>query len=314
MGLIQVDNDGRWPGRGEILRHVHEVARRRDRTESYREQVSELLLLATEREAVVAQAYMGSALEERIAALHRAHPTKHAIVDLINEVIQYIWSQEQGHTAELGSLAVIGGSGFATWRTQVFGRFQGWLTQAAAGTQPLRHAIAQSIISIGVKMALAPSFAAAVTELTHREFFDLKVELEEAAVLGYEQLGDVLHESLRKNGKLPINIGLQSTIGRIYMDEVRHRELFRSIWSWLTPRNRLNAGLTYERCARAVRNIFEDFPMLPVALEGRYAASEDRLLIDTATAALLTRIGVSASPASRTDLDAAGRALLLREG
>jgi hypothetical protein len=304
---------GRWPGRGEVLHHVQRVAAQRDRKAPYREQVNELLLLATEREAVVAQAYMGTAIQRRLTQLRKKQPTKVAIVDLLNEIIQYVWSQEEGHTSELKSLSTIGGNRYASWRTAVFGRVQGWLTQAAAGNQPVRHAIAQGIIDISIKTKLAPSFARALHGLTHREFFDLKVELEEAAVLGYEQISAVLHECFKKTGKVPINIGLQNTVGRIFMDEVRHRELFRLGWNWLTPGNRLRAELTIDECTREVQNVFEDHPQWPADVEARYAAADGEFLIDQHTTDFLRRIGVNAKSARTPALNAAARALLLAD-
>ena len=154
-----------------------------------------LLLLALEREQIVAVAYREEAVAGRVAELDVGAAAR----ALIRQTLMWIWKDEQLHfefmrglLLESGSLA----SSLVVYGRAVQGTLSGWTSSTATGLEarsaPLRTGAAGALIAVASGLHRMP--AALARELryqTFRRYCALNVALEASAEYAYRRLVQV---------------------------------------------------------------------------------------------------------------------------
>jgi uncharacterized protein (DUF362 family) len=191
-----------------------------------------LLMLALEREQIVAVAYREEAVAGRVAEL----PVGDELRALFHQTLVWIWKDEQMHAEYLrGELLRLGGLGSSAvvYGRQVQGAISGW-TSATSNhrrlrTAPFRAGAASALISVAGAVGRVP--AALEGELrfqTFRRYCELNIALESSAELAYRRLIELTEADEERR-----------TLERIRGDEARHREAFAVLADVLTADDRL---------------------------------------------------------------------------
>jgi uncharacterized protein (DUF362 family) len=201
---------------------------------------NKLLLLALEREQIVAVAYREEAVAGRVVQLDVGDHLR----ALLHQTLVWIWKDEQMHAEYLrGELLRVGGLGSTAvvYGHQIQGAISGW-TSATSNhhrlrTAPFRAGAASVLISVAGALGRIPS--ALRDELrfqTFRRYCELNIALESSAELAYRRLIELtdLEEERR-------------TLERIREDEMRHREAFALMVDVLTADDRLAQRQSPER-------------------------------------------------------------------
>jgi Domain of unknown function (DUF362) len=194
-----------------------------------------LLLLALEREQIVAVAYREEAVAGRVAELDVV-PVVRA---LIHQALIWIWKDEQMHAEYLrGELLHVGGfaASAVVYGRQIQGAISGW-TSATSNhlqprTAPFRAGLAGVLIALaGLSGRIPAPLKGELQYQTFRRYCELNIALEASAELAYRRL----IELTRSEKEL-------RTLERIRDDEVRHRDAFALIAELLTTDDRLIPG------------------------------------------------------------------------
>jgi uncharacterized protein (DUF362 family) len=195
-----------------------------DRPESERKK---LLLLALEREQIVAVAYREEAVAGRVAQLQVGDQAR----ALFHQTLVWIWKDEQMHAEYLrGELLRSGGLGSSAvvYGRQIQGALSGW-TSATSNHRRLRNApfragAASALIAVaGALGRIPPPLAGELRFQTFRRYCQLNIALESSAELAYRRLIE-----------LTSSAGERRTLERIREDEIRHREAFALLVEVLT--------------------------------------------------------------------------------
>ena len=191
-----------------------------------------LLLLALEREQIVAVAYREEAVAGRVSEL----VVPEEVRDLIRQTLVWIWKDEQLHAEYLrGELLRAGGFGSAAvvYGRQVQGALSGWTSATSnhreVRTAPLRAGAAGVLVAVaGLTGQIPPLLRRELRYQTFRRYCELNVALEASAELAYRRLVELSSGPEERR-----------TIDRIRDDEARHTEAFRLLAASLTPDDRL---------------------------------------------------------------------------
>src|SRR5580700_2151420 len=203
-----------------------------------------LLLLALEREQIVAVAYREEAVAGRVAELDVGAAAR----ALIRQTLMWIWKDEQLHFEFMRGLLL--GSGSLASTLVVYGRavqgtLSGWTSATATGRQarsaPLRTGAAGALIAVaGAARRMPPELARELRYQTFRRYCTLNVALETSAEFAYRRLTEVARSAEER-----------AAFDRIRDDEARHEAAFRLLADALTEDDRLaepmSAGLLAER-------------------------------------------------------------------
>ncbi len=193
-----------------------------------------LLLLALEREQIVAVAYREEAVAGRVAALDVGEGVR----ALIHQTLVWIWKDEQMHAEYLrGELLRARGLGSSAvvYGRQVQGAISGW-TSATSNhlqprTAPFRTGAAGALISVaGVCGRIPSALKGELRFQTFRRYCELNIALEASAELAYGRLVE-----------LTDSVGERRTMERIREDEVRHRDAFALLAEVLTVDDHLTS-------------------------------------------------------------------------
>jgi uncharacterized protein (DUF362 family) len=191
-----------------------------------------LLLLALEREQIVAVAYREEAVAGRVAQLNVGDQVR----ALVHQTLVWIWKDEQMHAEYLrGELLRLGGLGSSAvvYGRQIQGAVSGW-TSATSNhrrprSAPFRTGAASVLIAIAEASGRIPSALEGELRFqTFRRYCELNVALESSAELAYRRLIELTDSDTERR-----------TIERIREDEVRHRDAFALLAEVLTPEDRL---------------------------------------------------------------------------
>jgi uncharacterized protein (DUF362 family) len=216
-----------------------------------------LLLLALEREQIVAVAYREEAVAGRLVQLEVSEHVR----ALLRQILVWIWKDEQMHAEYLrGELLRLGGLGSSAvvYGRQIQGAISGW-TSATSNhhrfdTAPFRAGAASVLISIaGVLGRIPPALQGELRFQTFRRYGELNIALEASAELAYRRLIE-----------LTICDGERRTLERIREDEVRHRDAFTLIVEILTDDDRLDPRQSEDGLAERFSKISPWF--IPAAL------------------------------------------------
>jgi hypothetical protein len=261
-----------------------------------------LLLLALEREQIVAVAYREEAVAGRVAELDVGAEAR----ALIRQTLMWIWKDEQLHfefmrglLLESGSLA----SSLVVYGRAVQGTLSGWTSSTATGLQarsaPLRTGAAGALIAVaGAMHRMPPALARELRYQTFRRYCALNVALEASAEYAYRRLVQVATSPEER-----------VAFDRIRDDEARHAAAFRLLTDVLTDDDHLVAGLSAERLADRLAEISPWF--LPAAQRHAEVAEVDGV-IGAAETGLPRSFGSRAPVAVRTGHTDADKATALQ--
>jgi Domain of unknown function (DUF362) len=203
-----------------------------------------LLLLALEREQIVAVAYREEAMAGRVAELDVGAAAR----ALIRQTLMWIWKDEQLHFEFMRGLLLESGgltSSLVVYGRAVQGTLSGWTSATATGRQarsaPLRTGAAGALIAVaGAARRMPPELARELRYQTFRRYCTLNVALETSAEFAYRRLTEVARSAEER-----------VAFDRIRDDEARHEAAFRLLAEALTEDDRLaepmSAGLLAER-------------------------------------------------------------------
>ena len=191
----------------------------------------QLLLLALEREQIVAVAYREEAVADRVAALDVGPDAR----DLIRQTLVWVWKDEQLHAEYLrGELLAAGGvrSSAVVYGRQLQGALSGWTSATsnlrAARTAPLRTGAAGVLVAVaGATGQVPPVLRRELRYQTFHRYCQLNVALEASAELAYRRLVELSDGAARR------------TIEHIRADEARHAAAFRILAAALGPDDHL---------------------------------------------------------------------------
>ncbi len=191
-----------------------------------------LLMLALEREQIVAVAYREEAVAGRVAALDVGDTAR----ALIRQTLVWIWKDEQLHAEYLrGELLRSGGlaSSAVVYGRQLQGALSGWTSATSnhrdARTAPLRAGAAGILVAVaGALHQIPPLLQKELRYQTFRRYCELNVALEASAELAYRRLVACCPDEAARG-----------TIERIREDEARHTDAFRLLAGALTDDDRL---------------------------------------------------------------------------
>src|SRR3984885_9232822 len=205
---------------------------------------SRLLLLALEREQIVAVAYREEAVAGRVAELDVGDQAR----ALIRQTLVWIWKDEQLH-AEFtrGLLLEAGGlaSSLVVYGRQVQGALSGWTSSTAtnrmARSAPLRTGAAGVLVAAAkAARRMPPALASELRYQTFHQYCALNVALEASAEFAYRRLVEVARSAEER-----------VAFDRIRADEARHAEAFRVLTEVITEDDQLADGVSAEDlCAR----------------------------------------------------------------
>src|ERR1019366_1029082 len=252
-----------------LLEDVHVLLERWRREFSGRPEAerARLLLLALEREQIVAVAYREEAVAGRVAELDVGDDAR----ALIRQTLMWIWKDEQLHSEFMRGLLLDSGglaSSLVVYGRQIQGALSGWTSATAtnreAGSAPFRAGAASALVAVARALNRMP--AALARELryqTFRRYCALNVALEASAEFAYRRLVQVASSEEER-----------VAFERIRGDEARHTAAFRLLTDVLTDDDRLVAGLSTERLAEHLSEISAWF--VPAAQRAMSAGPRER--------------------------------------
>jgi hypothetical protein len=191
-----------------------------------------LLLLALEREQIVAVAYREEAVAGRVVQLDVGEHVR----ALLHQSLVWIWKDEQMHAEYLrGELLRQGGLGSAAvvYGHQIQGAVSGWTSATSnhrrLSAAPFRAGAASVLITIAGALGRIPSALQGELRFqTFRRYCELNIALESSAELAYRRLIELTTSDVERR-----------TLERIRQDEIRHRDAFALMVEILTADDRL---------------------------------------------------------------------------
>ena len=212
-----------------------------------------LLLLALEREQIVAVAYREEAVAGRVAELD----VDDEVRALIRQTLVWIWKDEQLHAEFMRGLLLESGglgSSLVVYGRQVQGALSGWTSSTATNREarlaPFRTGAASALVAVaGALHRMPPELARELRYQTFRRYCALNVALEASAELAYRRLVEVASSEEER-----------AAFERIRDDEARHADAFRLLTGVLTDDDRLTPGVSARTPGRAAGR---DQPLVP---------------------------------------------------
>ena len=191
-----------------------------------------LLLLALEREQIVAVAYREEAVAGRVAALDIGEDAR----DLVRQTLIWTWKDEQLHAEYLRGELLRAPGLFSTavvYGRQIQGALSGWTSATSnlrdARTTPFRAGAAGILVAAaGLTGQIPPVLRHELRYQTFHRYCQLNIALEASAELAYRRLVELSND--------PVERG---TMDRIREDEARHTDAFRLLAAALTDDDRL---------------------------------------------------------------------------
>ncbi|HTX00925.1 MAG TPA: hypothetical protein VMD59_19240 [Acidimicrobiales bacterium] len=207
-----------------------------------------LLLLALEREQIVAVAYREEAVAGRVAQLDVGPEVRR----LIRQTLVWIWKDEQLHAEYLrGELLRARGAAAAVvvYGRALQGALSGWTTATSnhrdARTAPLRVGAAGVLVALAAAAGKVPPVLRRELHFQgFRRYCELNVALEASAELAYRRLVEVSPDAEER-----------ATIERIRDDEGRHAAAFRVLAGSLDEQDDLLQDVTLADLVRRLGEI-----------------------------------------------------------
>jgi uncharacterized protein (DUF362 family) len=226
-----------------------------------------LLLLALEREQIVAVAYREEAVAGRVSAL----AVEPEIRALIRQTLVWIWKDEQLHAEYIrGELLRAGGlrSDAVVYGRQLQGALSGWTSATSnhrdAHTAPFRAGAASVLVAVaGLTHQIPPLLQHELRYQTFHRYCELNVALEASAELAYRRLIEVTPAQTERR-----------TIDRIRQDEACHAAAFRVLAAALTSEDLLAQGCSTTSLIRDLGSISPWF--VPASLRSSDGSISER--------------------------------------
>ncbi len=222
-----------------------------------RQELLHLLMLALEREAIVATAYREQIIKRRL----RTMPISAEIQELIRHALIWAWQDEEMHAIFIRG--VIFKMGSPSLRVRAFLKQMAGITGGWAGSvknhvhwssAPISHTLASFLTWFGaVTGQVPPDVRKYLQYETFHNYCLFNVDAERTAWLSYERLREVL-------ALLPDTPPhLIEDFGRIQDDEARHTRIFEIMSSAVDDQERLIPGQSLETLVAQVGAIGEVF-------------------------------------------------------
>jgi uncharacterized protein (DUF362 family) len=232
------------------------LLRRRDAGQPRREMIR-LLLLALEREEIVAIGYREAIIDRRLETM----PIGPQVRELIRRALIWAWKDEEMHAVYLrGAILRLGSRSLKmrAYLRQVAGAMAGWCSSVQQHVpwrrSPLARSLAASITAAGSLTGHVPRDVQ--RHLRHgpfRDFCLFNVDAELTARLCYDRM-------LELTSELPeLPASLADDLRRVRDDEDRHARIFTILSEAIDERDRLASGMTPEDLARRIGAVGDDF-------------------------------------------------------
>jgi hypothetical protein len=218
----------------ELLDDVRELLSQWSVAYAHRPQMERqrLLLLALEREQIVAVAYREEAVADRVAALDIGDDAR----AVVRQTLIWIWKDEQLHAEYLrGELlrSPDWSSRVAVFARQLQGALSGWTSSTSnlrdSRTSPFRTGAAGVLVAAaGLTGQIPQVLRDELRYQTFHRYCQLNLALEASAELAYRRLVELSTDPEERR-----------TIDRIREDEARHTDAFRVLAAALTNDDRL---------------------------------------------------------------------------
>lgn len=199
-----------------------------------------LMMLALEREQIVAVAYREEAVAGRVAELD----VDENVRALVRQTLVWVWKDEQLHAEYLrGELLASGrlASHAVVYARQLQGTLSGWTSSTAnhrdPRTAPFRSGAAGVLVAFaGVTRQAPPALLRELHFQTFRRYCELNVGLEGSAALAYRRFAQLARSDEER-----------LTIEQIRDDEERHVAAFRVLAGAFADDGRLAPGASFEQ-------------------------------------------------------------------
>jgi uncharacterized protein (DUF362 family) len=214
-----------------------------------RDELAELLLLALEREEVVAVAFRESLILRRLATM----PIPPEASDLIRHALIWIWKDEEMHSLYVRGALMQLGSTMLKWQAtarQLAGSIGGWSSSVRQHLRwrdaPLSRLAASAIVGAGMLAGQIPREV--LPHLDHgpfRHFCTFNADVEQAACETWREIADA-------NARLGSSPDVIRDLRRITEDEDNHARIFRAFAEELDDSDRLRDGRSVDRLAEKI--------------------------------------------------------------
>lgn len=215
------------------------------RAEAERER---LLLLALEREQIVAVAYREQAVAGRVAQLMVGETAR----ALIRQTLVWVWKDEQLHEELMRGLLLDAdglASSLVVYGRQIQGALSGWTSATAnhreSRVAPFRTGAAGALVAVGRALhRMPPALARELRYQTFRRYCELNVALEASAEFAYRRLVQLARSEEER-----------IAFERIRADEERHTAAFRLLTEALTDDDHLDPAWSPAHLAQQLSEI-----------------------------------------------------------
>jgi uncharacterized protein (DUF362 family) len=230
--------------------------RRRDAGRPRREMIH-LLLLALQREEIVAVGYRESMIARRLEAM----PIGLQLRDLIQHALAWAWKDEEMHAIYLrGAILRLGSRSLKAraYLGQVAGAIAGWSSSVQQHVRwrqaPAARSLAAAVVAVGSLTGQVPRDVRRFLRYGRfRTFCQFNVDAELTARLCYDRMLELVPE-------LPeLPRALADDLRRVRDDEGRHAEIFTILAESLDEQDRLAPGVTPDDVGRRIGAVGEDF-------------------------------------------------------
>jgi uncharacterized protein (DUF362 family) len=214
-----------------------------------RDEMAELLLLALEREEIVAVAFRESLILHRLASM----PIPPEASDLIRHALVWIWKDEEMHALYVRGALMQLGSTALKWQAtarQLAGTIGGWSSSVRQHLRwrdaPLSRLAASAIVGAGRLAGQIPREV--LPHLEHvpfGQFCTFNADVEQAACETWREIADV---SAAQNESPDVI----SDLRRITEDEDNHARIFRAFAEELDASDRLRDDRSIDRLAEKI--------------------------------------------------------------
>lgn len=199
------------------------------------EEKHQLLLLALEREQIVAIAYRDDVVAARLTELS----VSDALRAVIRQTLVWIWKDEELHAQYLqGALMEAGGAEamLVAFGRQLQGALAGWVTSTEHHVDPRERPLRTGLASVLVQVAsltgrIPPALRRELRHQSFRRYCELNVVLERTAELAYQRLCELAADDEER-----------ATFERIRADEARHTDAFLLLTSAVLESGSLASG------------------------------------------------------------------------
>ena len=222
-----------------------------------RKEMVQLLLLALEREEIVAVGYREAMIARRLETM----PIGPQVRELIQHALTWAWKDEEMHAIYLrGAILRLGGRSLRirAYLRQIAGAIAGWCSSVQQHVPwrraPLTRCLAATITAVGTLTGQVPRDVRKHLRFSlFRDFCLFNVDAEMTARLCYDRMLELAAE-------LPeLSPSLADDLRRVRDDEDRHARIFAILAEAIDLRDRLDTDLTPEELAGRIGAVGDDF-------------------------------------------------------